>query len=131
MDGSRPALVLMGYQSKAVEPYTDEIAALVAKLGDGVLTYTPCYSRETGVPKMYVQQALEQQGERVWELLSAGAKVYICGQPRMAHAVEEVLNALALEYDDAIGFADAALFSTALFNEGRLLKDIFTETEKL
>jgi sulfite reductase alpha subunit-like flavoprotein len=42
--------------------------------------------------KVYVQDRLRQSGEKVWQLLEAGAHFYVCGDAaHMATAVENAL----------------------------------------
>ena len=50
---------------------------------------------QEGDKKTYVQDLLEQQGERLIRKLEAGAVIMICGSIAMQHAVLEVLGRLA------------------------------------
>ncbi|KAM9468990.1 nitric oxide synthase, inducible-like [Clarias gariepinus] len=58
---------------------------------------TPAYSRQPGLPKVYVQDVLKKQlSEDVWEALNQkSGHVYVCGSMNMArdvaHAIQEIL----------------------------------------
>ena len=48
---------------------------------------------------MYVQDRLKETGSEVWQLLQAGAHIYVCGDAaHMATAVEEALLDVIAEH---------------------------------
>jgi sulfite reductase (NADPH) flavoprotein alpha-component len=51
-------------------------------------------SREPGVKKTYVQDAMRDQSEWLKEQLSNGANLYICGSTKMGHDVQSLLQEL-------------------------------------
>lgn len=54
------------------------------------------FSREDGHPKMYVQDQLRAEGDRVAELLrDPNGHIYICGLKAMEHGVNEALSDIA------------------------------------
>eukprot|EP00887_Chlorella_sp_A99_P003434 scaffold7.g3434.t1 len=58
---------------------------------EGHITLRTAFSREQA-HKVYVQQRLAEEGDRVWGLLQAGAHFYVCGDAaNMAGQVEEAL----------------------------------------
>ncbi|TMW57126.1 hypothetical protein Poli38472_003051 [Pythium oligandrum] len=70
--------------------YRDELEGFQAS---GVLTELHlAFSREQS-KKVYVQHLLEQQGEKVWELIGQeGAYVFVCGATTMGNDVQKVLH---------------------------------------
>lgn len=70
-------------------PYLDEA------LQSQKLTRLHVALSQEGGKKTYVQDLLEQQGERLIRKLEAGAVVMICGSISMQHAVLEVLEGLS------------------------------------
>jgi cytochrome P450 / NADPH-cytochrome P450 reductase len=55
--------------------YADELKAFAA---DGITELHTAFSRADG-PKTYVQNLVAAQQERVWNLIEAGATIYVCG----------------------------------------------------
>ena len=58
--------------------YGDEWAEYARR---GLLAYRPAFSRDgvEGMARIYVQDLILQDSERIWQLLSAGATVFISG----------------------------------------------------
>jgi len=80
------------------------------------------YSAVAGHPCRYVQDAVAAQADRVWELLEAGAHVYVCGDGlRMAPAVRAALAAI---YANRTG-GDAEAWLQELEATGRYQQDVF------
>ncbi|MCC2110113.1 MAG: flavodoxin domain-containing protein, partial [Hyphomicrobiales bacterium] len=72
--------------------YADELKAYAA---DGIVELHTAFSRMDGQPKTYVQDLVRAQQDRVWELIEAGAIVYICGdggkmEPDVKRALVEI-----------------------------------------
>ncbi len=71
--------------------YADELKAADS---DGIAELHTAFSRE-GDDKMYVQHLMQGQSDRIWELIEAGAVVYICGdgaamEPDVKHALAKI-----------------------------------------
>jgi sulfite reductase alpha subunit-like flavoprotein len=65
---------------------------------DGVISRLEvAYSRVPGKPKTYVQHLISQQGDHIWELLTNGAVIFICGDASMADDVGDALRVIAME----------------------------------
>ncbi|BGP17002.1 hypothetical protein JCM10213_000363 [Rhodosporidiobolus nylandii] len=75
--------------------YKDEWDAYAAEL-DGKFKMHCAFSREEGKPKVYVQQLLKEEGDRIGKALTQGkGYAYICGDAgSMAKAVERELAVL-------------------------------------
>ncbi|KAL7832163.1 hypothetical protein AOLI_G00297110 [Acnodon oligacanthus] len=86
---------------------------------------TPAYSRQSGHPKVYVQDVLKKQlSEEVWQVLHSGGHVYVCGGMNMAqdvaHTIQEILvSRLGITLTDAGGYLEQ------LKAEKRYHEDIF------
>ncbi|MEV4114568.1 cytochrome P450 [Nonomuraea sp. NPDC049695] len=80
------------------------------------------YSAVPGHPYRYVQDAIAAHADEVWDLLSQGAHVYVCGDGlRMAPAVRQVLLDL---YRERTG-KDGAEWLAGLEAAGRYQQDVF------
>ncbi|WP_030170128.1 bifunctional cytochrome P450/NADPH--P450 reductase [Spirillospora albida] len=87
---------------------------------DGLVRVHTAFSAVPDHPVRYVQQALAEGADRLWELLNQGAHIYICGDGlNMAPAVRQTLARL---YKDRTG-NDKGL--SLLEVEGRYHQDIF------
>lgn len=75
--------------------------------------------------KYYVQDALKQQAELIWQLIGQGAFFYICGSKAMSKAIDEALLSIA----DTIGqqpyVDDFNNIVATLVAEGRLMRDVY------
>ena len=50
------------------------------------------FSREPGQPRTFVQQVIEREGDKVWDLIQNGAVIYVCGNANtMAPGVRAAL----------------------------------------
>jgi cytochrome P450 / NADPH-cytochrome P450 reductase len=69
--------------------YADELKAFEAA---GVTELQMAFSREPGQPRTFVQHVIERQQDHVWELIEAGAVIYVCGNANtMAPGVRAAL----------------------------------------
>ncbi|KAA8734944.1 sulfite reductase flavoprotein subunit alpha [Acinetobacter qingfengensis] len=94
---------------------------LAANVLNGLFT---AFSRDQ-TEKYYVQDALLDQAELVWQLLEQGAYIYVCGSKNMGKAVDESLIYIA-EHIGQQTYVDA--FNNIIANlvsQGRLLKDLY------
>ncbi|GAA2699109.1 bifunctional cytochrome P450/NADPH--P450 reductase [Actinoplanes palleronii] len=92
---------------------------------DGVADLHLAFSAVTGHPHRYVQEALSAAADQVWELLEAGAHVYLCGDgARMAPAVRGELAAI---YRGRTGGTaeQADVWLRSLEAAGRYQQDVF------
>ncbi|MFC4008798.1 bifunctional cytochrome P450/NADPH--P450 reductase [Nonomuraea purpurea] len=99
--------------------YRDEVAAWDER--DGVRVHA-AYSAVPGHPYRFVQDAVAAHADEVWELLTQGAHVYVCGDGlRMAPAVRQALLDIHL---DRTG-EDGAAWLAGLEAGGRYQQDVF------
>ncbi|MGW0804506.1 bifunctional cytochrome P450/NADPH--P450 reductase [Nonomuraea sp. NPDC002799] len=99
--------------------YADEVAAWGAR--EEVRVHA-AYSAVPGHPYRFVQDTLAAHAGEVWELLSRGAHVYVCGDGlRMAPAVRQVLLDLHRERTGE----DGAAWLAGLEADGRYQQDVF------
>ncbi|MEM7441133.1 MAG: cytochrome P450, partial [Pseudomonadota bacterium] len=75
--------------------------------------------------KVYVQDVLRDQAEKVWELLEAGAKVFVCGDGgRMEPDVRRALTTIYAEENDTSTEA-AEAWMESLVADGRYVLDVW------
>ncbi|GIE89174.1 bifunctional cytochrome P450/NADPH--P450 reductase [Actinoplanes regularis] len=92
---------------------------------DGVAELHLAFSAVDGHPHRYVQEALAEAGDQVWELLEQGAHVYLCGDgARMAPAVRSELAAIYRSRTGA-GAEQADEWLRSLEASGRYQQDVF------
>ncbi|GFR48804.1 hypothetical protein Agub_g10755 [Astrephomene gubernaculifera] len=83
------------------------------------------YSRAQ-VDKVYVQDLIKQQGEKVWSLLQAGGRVFICGDgAHMAKDVHATLVGIAVQHG-GLSEEEAAAYFTTLTQEKRYVRDVWS-----
>ena len=124
------AVMFLGWRSQKSEAYHHEIKHASASLGMGEtgqpkLHVCPCYSRQPGTPKTYVQDGLLANSSLIWSQLEAGATVYVCGQSKMAHESTRMIDRIAGEN----GVSNPQHFSSGLVEQGRLHLDVFTDRQ--
>ncbi len=105
--------------------YADELARWDK---EGVARLVTACSRTPGRPRRYVQQAVLDEADAVWSLLSQDAVVYVCGNaatmaPGVRAAVAEVFRT-----HTGASEADALAWFDGLRAQGRYLEDIWGET---
>ncbi|WP_414167284.1 cytochrome P450 [Streptoverticillium reticulum] len=115
-----PALLYFGCDA----PDADFLHA--AELQAGPVSVRPAFSRlpqADGGP--FVQHRMAAEGDELWELLQAGARVYVCGDgSRMAPGVRAALRDLYARRTGAdAGAADAWL--RELTDAGRYVEDVY------
>lgn len=90
----------------------------------GLLTHIDCAFSRDQDEKRYVQHVLKEQGARVDEWLSRGARIYICGGLDMGREVELALReVLAVQRGVDTGRATEQV--AELRRQGRLLKELY------
>lgn len=120
--GSREAALFFGCRTADDYIYREE---LEAALRQGILTdLHVAFSRLTG-EKVYVQDKLWEARERVWEMLKAGGRIYVCGDARsMAKDVDSTLIRIAKECGD-MSAPEAEQLVLQLSAEERYLQDVW------
>ncbi len=118
-----PALLLFGCRHPDQDYlYREELEAAAA---DGLTDLLAAFSRANG-QRVYVQDVLRRESERVWALVEAGAVIYVCGDG--SHMEPDVKRALATLYsetnDTDAAAADAWL--ETLRQAGRYRLDVWT-----
>ena len=69
--------------------YADELKAFQAS---GITELQMAFSREPGQPRTFVQQVMDRERDHVWDLIEAGAVIYVCGNANtMAPGVRAAL----------------------------------------
>jgi cytochrome P450/NADPH-cytochrome P450 reductase len=92
---------------------------------DGVTDLHLAFSAVDGHPHRFVQQALAEQGDAVWELLEQGGHIYLCGDgARMAPAVRDELYAIFRRHTGATA-VEAEAWLGSLEAAGRYQQDVF------
>ncbi|MDX2029268.1 MAG: cytochrome P450 [Blastocatellia bacterium] len=91
-----PAMLFFGCRHPRQDfLYEDELRAFEA---DGVVRLATAFSRLDPRKKHYVQDELYARRDEVWELIEAGAVIYVCGDAsRMAPDVRRTLAAICCE----------------------------------
>ncbi|MCH2163880.1 MAG: cytochrome P450 [Marinovum sp.] len=101
--------------------YRDELEAFAA---DGITDLHVAFSRQEK-RKVYVQDLLREQREQVWDMLEAGAHVYVCGDgARMEPDVRRALTLIYSEEKD-VGPEAADAWLQSLISEGRYALDVW------
>jgi sulfite reductase (NADPH) flavoprotein alpha-component len=75
--------------------------------------------------KIYVQDRVREQGQRLYEWLESGAHLYVCGDAtRMARDVHKALIAIVAEHG-ARPAEDAEAWLNQLIQQGRYARDVY------
>jgi sulfite reductase (NADPH) flavoprotein alpha-component len=102
--------------------YRDE---LESHAGTGLLTtLSTAFSRDQAA-KVYVQHRMLEHGAEVWNWISEGAHLYVCGDAkRMASDVEHALAEVVATHGGK-SMAEAAGFLKDLARQGRYQRDVY------
>lgn len=91
----------------------------------GVLTRLfTAFSRDQA-EKYYVQNALADQAEHVWQRIQQGAIFYVCGSKTMSKAVDETLIEIAQKIGNKPYVDDFNNIIAELIANGQLFRDIY------
>ncbi|TAG09632.1 MAG: sulfite reductase subunit alpha [Verrucomicrobia bacterium] len=102
--------------------YEDE---LTGYLKDGTLAQLDLAWSRDQKEKIYVQQLMIQQGQRLWEWLNNGASFYVCGDAsRMAKDVDLALHQVIAEHGK-MSADEASAFVTQLKKDKRYQRDVY------
>ena len=91
----------------------------------GIAQVHTAYSAVTGHPARFVQNAIANAADTVWQAIEDGAHIYVCGDGRrMAPAVREALAAI---YRERTGSDDEAAqqWLAQLEADARYQQDVF------
>jgi sulfite reductase (NADPH) flavoprotein alpha-component len=102
--------------------YRDELELLI---NDGVLTkLSTAFSRDQEA-KIYVQHRMLEQAAELWQWLSNGAHVYVCGDAqRMAGDVDRALKQIVAQ-QGGLNERDAAEYVSQMSKNGRYQRDVY------
>ncbi|MFR9803510.1 bifunctional cytochrome P450/NADPH--P450 reductase [Pseudonocardia sp. RS010] len=117
------SLLFFGCRSpESDELYADELRVLEDR---GLVHVVPAYSRCADRPRRYVQEAMLEHADEVWELLQQGAAVFVCGNA--STIAPGVRAALRQVFRDRTGAseADADAWLAGLRAADRFLEDIW------
>ncbi|MHA6796337.1 bifunctional cytochrome P450/NADPH--P450 reductase [Pseudonocardia bannensis] len=91
----------------------------------GVVRVETAFSRSAHEPRRYVQDALQDSGDKVWALLQQGAVVLVCGNAStMAPAVRAAFTRI-FQHKTGASAADAQAWLSGLRSADRFLEDIW------
>lgn len=102
--------------------YREELVTVQAQLGDNLEIIT-AYSRAT-TSKVYVQDRVAEESEKILKLLEQGASMYICGQATMAREVDQKLETAAQKTYN-IANEDVKAWADTLKRRGKWKADVW------
>lgn len=121
-----PALLFYGCRKEEEDfLYQDELEEYRK---EGITDLVVAFSRQDPARKTYVQHKMAENREKLWEMLEAGAVIYICGDAgKMAPDVRGELMAIYRSKTDKSEF-DAQAWLQELAANGRLRLDVWAST---
>jgi cytochrome P450/NADPH-cytochrome P450 reductase len=116
-----PSILFLGLRDPARDLlYGDELRGYEER---GLVSIVLAPSQAPGTPRMYVQDAIVRESDRVQEALSSGAYVYVCGDARrMAPAVRAAFEEVVRRHE---GARRAEGWLDRMRAEDRYLEDIW------
>ncbi|MGW6731135.1 cytochrome P450 [Streptomyces sp. NPDC055013] len=119
-----PAVCYFGCDAPDADYLHDE--ELRAAEADGAVSLRPAFSAAPCGGVAFVQHRIAAEADEVWELLGAGARVYVCGDgSRMAPGVREAFRTLYRERTPGADDAAAGQWLDALVADGRYVEDVY------
>lgn len=92
----------------------------------GAVSLRPAFSAVPENGAAFVQHRIAAEADEVWELLSAGARVYVCGDgSRMAPGVRAAFRTLYRERTPGADEAAAERWLDTLVADGRYVEDVY------
>ncbi|MBY8339292.1 cytochrome P450 [Streptomyces spinosirectus] len=115
-----PALCYFGCDAADADLlHAEELGAAQAA---GAVSLRPAFSTEG----TFVQHRVAAEGDEVWELLGAGARVFVCGDgSRMAPGVRDAFRTLYRDRTPGTDTAAADAWLDALIADGRYVEDVY------
>ncbi|MFJ6378588.1 bifunctional cytochrome P450/NADPH--P450 reductase [Kitasatospora sp. NPDC092039] len=122
--GLAPALLYFGCDDAAAD-YLHR-GELEAAEQAGAVSLRPAFSERPQHGRRYVQDRIAAEAAEVWELLEAGAEVYVCGDgARMAPGVREAFRAMYRERTPGADEQRAQDWLQGLVEAGRYVEDVY------
>jgi cytochrome P450/NADPH-cytochrome P450 reductase len=119
-----PALCYFGCDA----PDTDYLHAAELREAEqaGAVSMRPAFSEAPIEGLRFVQDRITAEAEEVWELLEAGAEVYVCGDgARMAPGVREAFRAMYVKHTPGAQDGEAHEWLQRLIAWGRYVEDVY------
>ncbi|WP_409056277.1 cytochrome P450 [Streptomyces sp. SYP-A7185] len=92
----------------------------------GAISLRPAFSAAPVDGAAFVQHRIAAEADEVWQLLAAGARVYVCGDgSRMAPGVREALRTVHRDRTPGATEADSERWLAGLTKEGRYVEDVY------
>ncbi|MQS16969.1 cytochrome P450 [Streptomyces kaniharaensis] len=119
-----PALLYFGCDAPDVDYlHRDELHAAEHS---GAVSMRPAFSEAPVDGRRFVQDRIAAEAEEVWELLAAGAEVYVCGDgARMAPGVRAAFRELYVRRAPGAGEEQAEAWLQGLIETGRYVQDVY------
>ncbi|MFE4520436.1 flavodoxin domain-containing protein, partial [Kitasatospora sp. NPDC056783] len=119
-----PALLYFGCDDEAADYLHRE--ELEAAERAGAVSLRPAFSERPRHGRRFVQDRIAAEAAELWELLEAGAEVYVCGDgARMAPGVREAFRTLYRERTPGADERRARAWLQGLVEAGRYVEDVY------
>ncbi|GHG93204.1 cytochrome P450 [Streptomyces rubradiris] len=122
--GLPPALLYFGCDAPDADYlHADELRAAERA---GAVALRPAFSAAPVNGAAFVQHRIAAEADEVWRLLTAGARVYVCGDgARMAPGVREAFRTLYRKHTPDADAAQAERWLDSLVADGRYVEDVY------
>lgn len=119
-----PALCYFGCDAPDADfLHAEELRAAEAA---GAVSLRPAFSAAPQGEVSFVQHRVAAEAEEVWDLLAAGARVYVCGDgSRMAPGVREAFRTLYRKHTADADARAAEEWLDGLIADGRYVEDVY------